>query len=194
MTLPASSGLGSVGRRRFAAIVCRHPRRRHTPWPIAARRCRTERRATFHGANRLSGWKTRRCGIPVQRLPARHPRPAYRLRARGFDTVSSTGTITHVCGKSSARDATTMNFHTAIPTGSNAGSMPEEQRASRLSFHDICADVMDADFSIRRLERRRRGQAARPHHHKGRCVRHGPRAEDRNRREYMHLAMGAVPE
>jgi hypothetical protein len=120
--------------------------------------------------------------------------PAYWPRTRGFDTVPSTGTITHVCGKSSARDATTMNFHTAIPTGTNAGSMPEEQCGSRLSFHDICADVMDADFSIRRTEHRRRGQAVKPDQQKGRCARHGPRAEDRNRREYMHLAMGAVPE
>lgn len=78
---------------------------------------------------------------------------AYRLRARGFDTVLITGTVTNVCCESSARDAMMMNFRTVMVTDANAALTLEEHRASLLSFYNIFGDVMDTDFIIRRLAR-----------------------------------------
>jgi len=78
---------------------------------------------------------------------------AYRLRARGFDTVLITGTVTNVCCESSARDAMMMNFRTVMVTDANAALTIEEHQASLLSFYSIFGDVMDADFVIRRLTR-----------------------------------------
>ena len=45
---------------------------------------------------------------------------ADRLRARGFDTVLITGTVTNVCCESSARDANMMNFRTIMVSDGNA--------------------------------------------------------------------------
>ena len=43
-----------------------------------------------------------------------------RLRARGFDTVLITGTVTNVCCESSARDANMTNFRTIMVSDGNA--------------------------------------------------------------------------
>jgi ureidoacrylate peracid hydrolase len=77
----------------------------------------------------------------------------YRLRARGFDTVVITGTVTNVCCESSARDAMMSNFRTIMVTDANAAMTMEEHRASLLGFYAIFGDVMDTDMVIRRLTR-----------------------------------------
>jgi len=45
-----------------------------------------------------------------------------RLRARGFDTVLITGTVTNVCCESSARDANMTNFRTIMVSDGNAAN------------------------------------------------------------------------
>ena len=45
-----------------------------------------------------------------------------RLRARGFDTVLITGTVTNVCCESSARDANMTNFRTIMVSDGNAAA------------------------------------------------------------------------
>jgi ureidoacrylate peracid hydrolase len=80
----------------------------------------------------------------------------YRLRARGFDTVLITGTVTNVCCESSARDAMMSNFKTIMVTDANAAMTPEEHQASLIAFYLIFGDVMDTDFVIQRLTRNTR--------------------------------------
>ena len=77
----------------------------------------------------------------------------YRLRARGFDTVLITGTVTNVCCESSARDAMMTNFKTIMVTDANAAMTMQEHQASLTAFYLIFGDVMDTDFVIRRLTR-----------------------------------------
>ena len=82
----------------------------------------------------------------------------YRLRARGFDTVLITGTVTNVCCESSARDAMMSNFRTVMITDGNAAMTPEEHQASLIAFYLIFGDVMDTDFAIQRLTRNSRAE------------------------------------
>jgi ureidoacrylate peracid hydrolase len=77
----------------------------------------------------------------------------YRLRARGFDTVLITGTVTNVCCESSARDAMMTNFKTIMVSDANAAMNMEEHNASLVAFYAIFGDVMDTDFVIQRLTR-----------------------------------------
>jgi ureidoacrylate peracid hydrolase len=77
----------------------------------------------------------------------------YRLRARGFDTVLITGTVTNVCCESSARDAMMTNFKTIMISDANAAMTMEEHNASLIAFYAIFGDVMDTEFVIRRLTR-----------------------------------------
>src|SRR6516162_5276493 len=49
-----------------------------------------------------------------------------RLRSRGFDTVLITGTVTHVCCESSARDANMTNFRTIMVSDGNAALSQQE--------------------------------------------------------------------
>ncbi len=84
----------------------------------------------------------------------------YRLRARGFDTVLITGTVTNVCCESSARDAMMTNFRTVMVTDANAAMTMEEHRASLLAFYAIFGDVMDTDFVVQRLMRNEAGRRA----------------------------------
>ena len=77
----------------------------------------------------------------------------YRLRARGFDTVLITGTVTNVCCESSARDAMMTNFKTVMITDGNAAMTQEEHEASLTAFYLIFGDVMDTDYAIQRLTR-----------------------------------------
>ncbi len=77
----------------------------------------------------------------------------YRLRARGFDTVLITGTVTNVCCESSARDAMMTNFKTIMVSDANAAMTMDEHNASLAAFYAIFGDVMDTDFVIQRLTR-----------------------------------------
>jgi len=77
----------------------------------------------------------------------------YRLRARGFDTVLITGTVTNVCCESSARDAMMTNFKTIMVSDANAAMTMEEHQASLIAFYAIFGDVMDTEFLIQRLTR-----------------------------------------
>ena len=80
-----------------------------------------------------------------------------RLRARGFDTVLITGTMTNACCDSSARDANMMNFRTIMVSDANAANTKEEHNASLTAFYCVFGDVMDTDTIIESL-----GRAGRP--------------------------------
>jgi ureidoacrylate peracid hydrolase len=83
-----------------------------------------------------------------------------RLRARGFDTVLITGTVTNVCCESSARDAMMTNFRTIMVSDGNAAMSQAEHEASLAAFYNIFGDVMDTDMLIGALERGRATKAA----------------------------------
>ncbi len=83
-----------------------------------------------------------------------------RLRARGFDTVLITGTVTNVCCESSARDANMTNFRTIMVSDGNAASSREEHDASLTAFYNVFGDVMDTDMIIASLRRARSARAA----------------------------------
>lgn len=70
------------------------------------------------------------------------------LRARGYDTVLITGTVTNVCCESSARDAMMMNFRTIMVSDGNAAMSQAEHDASLTAFYNIFGDVMDVDMVI----------------------------------------------
>src|SRR5207302_7587101 len=78
---------------------------------------------------------------------------ADRLRARGFDTVLITGTVTNVCCESSARDANMMNFRTIMVSDGNAALSEAEHNASLTAFYNTFGDVMDTDMLIATLDR-----------------------------------------
>ena len=71
-----------------------------------------------------------------------------RLRARGFDTVLITGTVTNVCCESSARDAMMSNFRVVMVSDANAANSPEEHQATLVSIYTTFGDVMDTDMVV----------------------------------------------
>jgi ureidoacrylate peracid hydrolase len=83
-----------------------------------------------------------------------------RLRARGFDTVLITGTVTNVCCESSARDANMTNFRTVMVSDGNAAMSEAEHNASLTAFYATFGDVMDTDMIVAALARGRGAQAA----------------------------------
>jgi ureidoacrylate peracid hydrolase len=83
-----------------------------------------------------------------------------RLRARGFDTVLITGTVTNVCCESSARDAAMLNFRTIMISDANAALTQAEHEAALAAFYNVFGDVMDSDMIIAALGRARSAQAA----------------------------------
>jgi len=83
-----------------------------------------------------------------------------RLRARGFDTVLITGTVTNVCCESSARDANMTNFRTIMVSDGNAANSQEEHDASLAALYNVFGDVMDTDMIIASLRRSRSARAA----------------------------------
>jgi len=83
-----------------------------------------------------------------------------RLRARGFDTVLITGTVTNVCCESSARDAMMTNFKTIMVSDGNAAMTQGEHDASLTAFYNIFGDVMDTEMIIAALVRGRAPKAA----------------------------------
>ena len=85
---------------------------------------------------------------------------ADRLRARGFDTVLITGTVTNVCCESSARDAMMTNFKVIMVSDGNAANTQAEHDASLTAFYNIFGDVQDTDMVIANLRRAIAPQAA----------------------------------
>jgi ureidoacrylate peracid hydrolase len=85
-------------------------------------------------------------------LPGASDLPA-RLRARGFDTVLITGTVTNVCCESSARDAMMTNFRVVMISDGNAATTQAEHEASLTAFYLTFGDVMDTDMAIGLLTR-----------------------------------------
>lgn len=76
-----------------------------------------------------------------------------RLRARGFDTVLITGTVTNVCCESSARDANMLNFRTIMVSDGNAALSQAEHDAALTAFYATFGDVMDTEMVIAALDR-----------------------------------------
>ena len=74
-----------------------------------------------------------------------------RLRARGFDTVLITGTLTNVCCESSARDAMMSNFRVIMVSDGNAALTQAEHDASLIALYLSFTDLMDTDMLIERL-------------------------------------------
>lgn len=85
---------------------------------------------------------------------------ADRLRARGFDTVLITGTVTNVCCESSARDAAMLNFRTVMVSDGNAALSRAEHDAALTAFYNVFGDVMDTDMLVAALARGRAAKAA----------------------------------
>ena len=83
-----------------------------------------------------------------------------RLRARGFDSMLITGTVTNVCCESSARDANMTNFRTVMVSDGNAALSQVEHEASLTAFYNTFGDVMDTDMIIAGLRRGRSAWAA----------------------------------
>ena len=83
-----------------------------------------------------------------------------RLKARGFDTVLITGTVTNVCCESSARDANMTNFRAIMVSDGNAANTQAEHDASLAAFYNVFGDVMDTDMIIAGLEGSRPARAA----------------------------------
>ena len=83
-----------------------------------------------------------------------------RLRARGFDTVLITGTVTNVCCESSARDAMMTNFKTVMVSDGNAAMTRQEHDAALTAFYNIFGDVMDTDMIVAALRGRQAAAAA----------------------------------
>jgi ureidoacrylate peracid hydrolase len=82
-----------------------------------------------------------------------------RLRARGFDTVLITGTVTNVCCESSARDAMMTNFKTVMVSDGNAAMSQHEHDAALTAFYNIFGDVMDTDMLVAALQPKRAAAA-----------------------------------
>ena len=76
-----------------------------------------------------------------------------RLRARGFDTVLITGTVTGVCCESYARDAMMRNFRVVMVSDANAAPTQQEHDAALVALYQIFTDLMDTDMVIARLMR-----------------------------------------
>jgi ureidoacrylate peracid hydrolase len=74
-----------------------------------------------------------------------------RLRARGFDTVLITGTVTNVCCESSARDAMMRNFRVVMVSDANAAMTQAEHDASLIALYLSFTDLMDTGMVIARL-------------------------------------------
>ncbi|HLY45140.1 MAG TPA: cysteine hydrolase [Stellaceae bacterium] len=85
---------------------------------------------------------------------------ADRLRARGFDTLLITGTVTNVCCESSARDASMLNFRTVMVSDGNAANSQSEHDASLTAFYNVFGDVMDTDMLVAALGRAAAAKAA----------------------------------
>lgn len=70
------------------------------------------------------------------------------LRARGFDTLLITGTVTNVCCESTARDAMMLNYKVIMVSDGNAAANDEEHNASLRTIYTTFGDVMDTDMLL----------------------------------------------
>lgn len=82
------------------------------------------------------------------------------LRGRGIDTVLITGTATHVCCESSARDAMMLNFKTVMVSDGTATHDDAMHNASLAAFYSTFGDVQTVDECLASLKRGVAAQAA----------------------------------
>ena len=82
------------------------------------------------------------------------------LRQWDIDTVLITGTATHICCESSARDAMMLNFKTVMVADGLAANTDEEHNASLSGLYGQFADVQTVDEVMQSLERGDRARAA----------------------------------
>jgi nicotinamidase-related amidase len=120
-------------RRRHAAMAEGTPG--HALWPALQVRPQDEIVRKY----RFSAFMPGTCDLPD------------RLRARGFDTVLITGTVTNICCESSARDAMMRNFRVVMVSDANAAMTPEEHDASLIALYLTFTDLMDTETIIATL-------------------------------------------
>jgi ureidoacrylate peracid hydrolase len=82
------------------------------------------------------------------------------LRERGIDTVLITGTATHICCESTARDAMMLNFKTIMVADGLAANSDEEHNAALSALYGQFADVQTVDEVMQSLERGDKARAA----------------------------------
>jgi ureidoacrylate peracid hydrolase len=70
------------------------------------------------------------------------------LRERGLDTLLITGTATHVCCESTARDAMMLNFKTLFISDANAAPTDEDHNATLTALFQSFCDVQSTDEAI----------------------------------------------
>jgi len=75
------------------------------------------------------------------------------LRARGIDTLIITGTATHVCCETTARDAMMLNYKVFFVSDANACRTDEEHNATLAILMIMFADVRSTDEMIALLRR-----------------------------------------
>ncbi|MFD9451886.1 isochorismatase family protein [Streptomyces sp. NPDC059985] len=95
---------------------------------------------------------------PSAFFPGRCPLPEL-LQERGIDTVLITGTVTHVCCESSARDAWTLGYRVIMVADANATGRDQDHnstlRTVYRSFGDVRAtpevlELIDGSGTVRR--------------------------------------------
>jgi ureidoacrylate peracid hydrolase len=82
------------------------------------------------------------------------------LRERKIDTVLITGTATHICCESTARDAMMLNFKTVMVADGLAANSDEEHNASLSALYGQFADVQTVEEVMASLERGDKARAA----------------------------------
>jgi len=82
------------------------------------------------------------------------------LRERAIDSVLITGTATHICCESTARDAMMLNFKAVMVADGLAANSDEEHNASLSALYGQFADVQTVDEVVQSLERGDQGRAA----------------------------------
>lgn len=73
------------------------------------------------------------------------------LRAGGYDTVLITGTATHVCCESTARDAMMLNFKVVFISDANAAPTDADHNATLTALFQSFCDVKSTDEAITAL-------------------------------------------
>lgn len=70
------------------------------------------------------------------------------LRANGIDTLLITGTASHVCCESTARDAAMLNYKTIFLSDANAAPTDADHNATLTSLFQSFCDVQSTDEAI----------------------------------------------
>jgi ureidoacrylate peracid hydrolase len=76
------------------------------------------------------------------------------LQARHIDTLLIAGTATNVCCESTARDAMMLDYRVIMVSDANAALTDEEHAAALNTFMMFFGDVMSAEETIARLNRK----------------------------------------